>query len=142
MLIQEMLKQKGLDVTSIAPGASIQDAVVLLAEKRIGALVVSTNGESIDGILSERDIVRSLARTDVDTVSLSVADLMTIDVMTCTAQSSIADLMELMTDKRIRHVPVVANDKLSGVVSIGDVVQARLLEVETERQQIEQYINT
>ncbi len=142
MLIQDILKIKGDEVTTIAPDASISDAVAALAEKSLGALVVSANGQSIDGILSERDVVRSLSRPDNDTLSMSVAELMTADVMTCQTSTTIAELMELMTEKRIRHVPVETNGKLTGLVSIGDVVQARLHEVEMERQQIEQYINT
>jgi len=142
MLIRSMLNRKGSAVVTILPTASIAEAVHSLSEHRIGALVVSSDGQSIDGILSERDIVRSLAKDGAPTMDKSVEALMTSKVQTCTGNASIAQLMELMTQKRIRHLPVESDGKLKGLVSIGDVVQARLHELESERKQIEEYISS
>lgn len=142
MLIQSMLKRKGSDVVTISPDARISDAVDALAKHRIGALVVSENGKTISGILSERDVVRKLAEQGTDTTNLLVSELMTTDVHTCGPRTSISELMELMTENRIRHVPVEINGELNGLVSIGDVVQARLHELEDERRHIEEYITT
>lgn len=142
MLIQNMLKRKGSHVVTITPDASVADAVISLAENKIGAIVVSSNGKTIDGILSERDIVRSIAVPATDTTQMHVAEIMTENVQTCAMSTSISELMELMTQNRIRHVPVEVDGELSGLVSIGDVVQARLHELEDERRHIEQYITS
>jgi len=127
-------------VVAIAPTASIVDAVQLLSQHDVGALLVSTASKPIEGMLSERDIVRSLANPGQDTLSLRVEQLMTADVHTCSINSTVAELMSLMTIKRIRHVPVLDAGQLYGLVSIGDVVRARLDELESERQHIQEYI--
>lgn len=142
MLIQNMLKLKGSHVVTIAPDASVADAVTSLAKNKIGAIVVSSNGKTIDGILSERDIVRCIVLPSADTTQMQVSEIMTADVQTCKMGTSISELMELMTQNRIRHVPVEVDGELSGLVSIGDVVQARLHELEDERRHIEQYITS
>jgi CBS domain-containing protein len=128
-------------VVTIAKDASIAEAVHLLSQHHIGALVVSSTTNSIEGILSERDIVRSLDNSNQDTMSLCVHELMTADVITCSMNSTVAELMSLMTTKRIRHVPVVNEGQLCAVVSIGDLVSARLKELELERQHIQDYIS-
>jgi len=142
MFVSNMLKRKGSNVITISPNASIADAVESLSEHRIGALVVSSDGKTINGIISERDIVRSLAIDGKDTLTKSVAQLMTKDVRTCQEKASIAELMELMSQNRIRHLPVESRGELAGVVSIGDVVQARLRELINERAQMEEYISS
>jgi CBS domain-containing protein len=142
MLISEILANKGTAVTTITPEQTIFQAVVELAKHGIGALVVSPNGDTFVGILSERDVVRSMANAEEDTMSLLVSDLMTENVITCTSDATISELMELMTSRRIRHLPVEKDGKLAGLLSIGDVVSARLREVENERQEMENYISS
>lgn len=140
MILKSLMSNKQLSLVTIAPTASISDAVQLLSLHDIGALLVSSASKPIEGMLSERDIVRSLANADKDTLSLRVEQLMTADVHTCSINSTVAELMSLMTTKRIRHVPVLDGENLRGLVSIGDVVRARLNELESERQQIQEYI--
>ena len=141
MLISDILRSKGDAVETVPAGATLQEAVTVLAERRIGALLISRDGRRIDGILSERDIVRRLAEAGTDLSAERVEDLMVSDVHTCGPEASVAQVMRLMDDKRIRHVPVVIDDNvLAGVVSIRDIVNARLQEAETERLQMEEYI--
>ncbi|HEX6786795.1 MAG TPA: CBS domain-containing protein [Acidimicrobiales bacterium] len=141
MYVQSILAGKGDDVATIGPDATVREAVALLNERRVGALVVSTDGHRIDGILSERDVVRSLAADASAVLDQSVADLMTRQVTTCAPKDTIEQLMWLMTDKRIRHVPVVdETGDLAGIVSIGDVVKHRLGQLETENQALYDYI--
>lgn len=140
MILKSLMTNKKLSLVTIAPTDSIADAVQLLSKHDIGALLVSSSSKPIEGMLSERDIVRSMADPDQDTPSLRVQQLMTADVHTCSINSTVAELMSLMTTKRIRHVPVIDAGQLSGMVSIGDVVRARLNELESERQQIQEYI--
>lgn len=139
-MISSILRRKGNEVATITPSASVSDAVAALADRGVGALVVSEDGEHIAGILSERDVVRSLAANPDATLGSRVADLMTKEVFTCTLENTTAELMQTMTHRRIRHVPVVEHDRLVGIVSIGDIVSRRLLELEEERRQMEQYI--
>jgi CBS domain-containing protein len=143
MLIQRILSTKGGEVLTVTSATSISDAVAILSEHRIGALVVSDDGgESAGGILSERDIVRALATDGADVLARTVADLMTTEVYTCGPDATAEDLMGLMTEHRIRHIPVLADGKLAGIVSIGDVVKHRLGELETETQALHDYIAT
>ena len=141
MYVQSILAAKGADVATITPDASVREAVALLNERRVGALVVSTDGRRIDGILSERDVVRSLGAQAATALDRSVADLMTRQVTTCGPKDTIEQLMWLMTDRRIRHLPV-ADDagELAGIVSIGDVVKHRLGQLESENQALYEYI--
>ena len=106
----------------------------------VGAVVVSEDGVSLTGILSERDIVRRLDIDGAEVLDRTVADLMTAEVITCRLEDTVAELMAVMTERRIRHIPVVEDERLSGVVSIGDVVKCRLQEVEDERRHLEEYI--
>jgi len=140
MILKSLVSNKPTSVVTIAPTAAISEAVQLLSQHDIGALLVSSESKPIEGMLSERDIVRSLANPDHDTLTLRVQQLMTANVHTCSLDSTVAELMSLMTTKRIRHVPVMDEGKLSGLVSIGDVVRARLNELEAERKHIREYI--
>ncbi|HXQ53423.1 MAG TPA: CBS domain-containing protein [Stellaceae bacterium] len=142
MNVETILKTKGRSVATIAPDASIGDAVDLLRRKGIGALVVSEDGQRVAGILSERDIVHALAERGAGLVDLPVSALMTRHVYTCKPGDSIADLMAEMTERRIRHLPVLENGRLAGIVSIGDVVKNRLDEVESEATSLRQFITS
>ena len=140
MNVETILRGKGRSVVTIAPEASIGEAVALLREKGIGALVVSRDGRSVDGILSERDIVHALADHGIRLLGVAVSALMTRRVFTCTPRDSTADLMALMTEQRVRHLPVTQHGALGGIVSIGDVVKNRLDEVESEATSLRQFI--
>jgi CBS domain-containing protein len=140
--IRSILHRKGDDVVTIAAEASLADASRLLTEHRIGALLVSTDRRSIEGILSERDVARAIAVHGPDVVDVQVADVMTTAVRTCSPHSTVDELMAAMTDHRIRHLPVVeeTTGALLGIVSIGDVVKHRLSELEQETQTLHDYI--
>ena len=138
MLVQSILKSKPTaGVVTIRPDASISDAARLLAERRIGSVVVSSDGETADGILSERDIVRELAKVGSACLLNSVGDHMTRKIVTCTSQCSVEEVMERMTEGRFRHMPVVEEGKLVGIVTIGDVVKAKLTHVAMEKDALE-----
>lgn len=138
--VAELLRAKpNAYVHSIAPDASVFEAVRLLAEKRIGALVVLSDGR-LAGIVSERDYVRKLAELEGDALSARVADIMTRDVITVGLRDSVQGCMQLMTDRRLRHLPVVAEGELIGLVSIGDLVKETIAEQAVLIQQLEQYI--
>ncbi|HTC17813.1 MAG TPA: CBS domain-containing protein [Stellaceae bacterium] len=139
MNVEAILKNKGRDVVTIAPEATINDAVLLLRRKRIGALVIG-GATGPEGILSERDIVRALADYGARIFDLPVSALMTRRVITCTPKDSVAGLMAEMTERRIRHLPVVEDGVLIGIVSIGDVVKHHLGEVEHEANALRQFI--
>lgn len=139
MLVDQILESKGRDVTTVTPDASIADAIALLNEHNVGALVVSAGDGAVDGILSERDIVRALGDAP-DVLERRVSDLMVRDVATCTGRANTVDLMNTMTQGRFRHIPIVDDDRLCGIVSIGDVVKARIDELATETQQLVGYI--
>ena len=132
MNVQGILQAKGADVVTIRPDATVAELVAGLNGERIGAMVVSEDGEGVDGIVSERDVVRALAALGSRAVEQRVAEIMTRSVRTCAPTDSVKWLMELMTTHRIRHVPVVADGRLVGIVSIGDVVKNRLDEMATE----------
>lgn len=140
MRVSDVLQSKGSDaVMTIAPDASIADLLEVLAEHNIGALVVSNDGTSIAGIVSERDIVRKLRGVD-SPASLTVEAIMTTNVITCTPDDAVTDLMTLMTEHRFRHVPVLDDGRLAGVVSIGDAVKFRMAQLKFERDQLNQYV--
>jgi len=141
MLISEILKRKGNDVATTTPDSSIRSVVDLLASRKIGALVVSTDGSTIDGIISERDLVRGLNVDDASLMERTAGDLMTVDVVCCTPTCTVDELMNQMTQGRFRHVPILDDGALAGIVSIGDVVNAKLDELETERQHLTDYIS-
>jgi CBS domain-containing protein len=142
MRIADVLRGKGDTVVTVVPDITVRDLLALLAEHRIGATVVSTDGARVDGIVSERDVVRAIAARGAAVLSERVADIMTADVQTCTPDASVNDLMRAMTEGRFRHVPVVVEGRLSGIVSIGDVVKMRIGELETERESLERYISS
>jgi CBS domain-containing protein len=145
VLIEHILYGKGRDVATIGPKASIAEAVALLREHNVGALVVVAAKSRIAGILSERDIVRALADETIghtEILKRRVSDLMTGEVTTCGSRSSVNDLMRVMTDRRIRHVPVVDDGGLNGIVSIGDVVKSRIEELETEAGTLHDYLSS
>ncbi|UPK73963.1 CBS domain-containing protein [Nocardioidaceae bacterium SCSIO 66511] len=141
MRVSDVIASKGSDaVLTISPEASISDLLDRLAEHNIGALVVSSDGTTIAGIVSERDIVRKLRGVD-DPSSLTVGSIMTSEVITCAPDDAVTDLMRLMTEHRFRHVPVLDDDdQLAGVVSIGDAVKFRMAQLEFERDQLNQYV--
>ena len=140
MLIVTVLRAKGDFVATIPPAATVRDLLGLLAEQRIGAAVV-TSDDAIVGIVSERDVVRRLADDVGALLDRQVAEIMTVDVVTCSKETSVEDLARTMTERRIRHVPVVdADGALVGIVSIGDVVKSRISELEGERDDLVGYI--
>ena len=141
MNVQTILSAKGTDVATIAPSATLAEATEMLRARGFGALVVSRDGVSLDGILSERDIVRTLAAHAGAALDRSVESAMSSDVFTCHPGDSIEALMSLMTERRIRHLPVVtASGGIGGMISIGDVVKYRLIELERENDQLHDYI--
>ena len=142
MQIGQLLRRKGHDVVTVAGSENVRGALALLAQHGIGALVVSDDGQRIDGILSERDIARGLHERGAGVIDEPVTAVMTAEVHTCVPTAGVHDLAQMMTDRRIRHVPVVDGDELIGIVSIGDVVKARLDELEDERRQLVDYIQT
>jgi CBS domain-containing protein len=145
VLIEHILYGKGHDVATIEPAASVAEAVAALREHNVGALVVVDDQSHIAGILSERDVVRALADEPVTQATIlerRVSDLMTTDVTTCGSRSSVDELMRLMTDRRIRHIPVVDDGALNGIVSIGDVVKTRIGELEDEAGTLHNYLSS
>ncbi len=142
MNVEHILSEKGGHVVTIAPQASLMEAARILSEKRIGAIVVSEAGNPVLGILSERDIVRAVAANEAGALDEPVSRYMTSKVVTCTSHTVINDLMETITTGKFRHVPVVENGRLTGIVSIGDLVKFRLAEIESESQALREYIAT
>jgi len=138
MLVQTILKSKATaGVVTIGSGVRVSEAAKVLAEKRIGSLVVSEDGTTADGILSERDIVRELGRVGSGCLTQTVAQYMTRDPVTCTGQCTVQEVMTRMTEGRFRHMPVVEGGKLVGIVTIGDVVKAQLTELAMEKDALE-----
>jgi CBS domain-containing protein len=133
----------GKKVETISPNANIQDLVNFLETHQVGALVVSADGRKIDGIVSERDVVRAMPGKLDQLIHMRVRDIMTVDVITCTSDATVAELMNTMTERRIRHVPVVdgAGNAIS-IVSIGDVVKAHISELDSERQALREYVSS
>jgi CBS domain-containing protein len=142
MTVQHILAEKGTGVVSIKPDLSLAEASALLAEKRIGAVIVSSDGDAVNGILSERDIIRALVKEGAAALEMKVARFMTADVVTCSRSADMDHLMQVMTHGKFRHIPVVEDGHLVGIVSIGDVVKQRLAEIENEHQALKQYIAT
>jgi CBS domain-containing protein len=140
MNVETILRNKGRRVATIRAGATVTEAVDLLRQHGIGALVVSDDGAAVNGMLSERDIVFALARYGAHFLDFPVADIMTRAVVTCSPEDSVAELMAEMTNRRIRHFPVVRNARLCGIVSIGDLVKSRLDEVEYEANSLREFI--
>lgn len=142
MLADQILQRKGRVVASIAPDAPVRDAVDALRDANVGALIVSTDGAGLAGIVSERDVVRQLAVVGPDLLDTPVSEIMQTVVLTCTGADTVDDLMHRMTEHRIRHLPVIDGDVVVGVISIGDVVKTHVDELETEREQLVDYIRT
>ena len=140
MRISDILRGKGNQVVTITPDAKVRHLLAILAEHRIGAVVVSRDGTTVDGIASERDIVQALARRGAAVLSEPVTAIYTAEVHTVTPRTEIEEVMRMMTERRVRHAPVVADGRLQGIVSIGDVVKIRLGELETERTALTDYI--
>jgi CBS domain-containing protein len=132
MDVDGILRAKGATVVTIRPDATIRELVQSLRDERIGAIVVSEDGRSVQGIISERDVVRGLAELGPRVLDAPVAELMTREVVACSLRDTVKHLMTEMTRRRIRHLPVVEDGVLRGIVSIGDVVKNRLEELETE----------
>lgn len=142
MRIRQLLRRKGGEVATVDAEASVRTALDLLAERGIGALVVSADGRGVDGIVSERDVVRALHRRGAELLADPVSSVMTAQVHTCVPDAGVEELARTMTERRVRHVPVVEDGVLVGIVSIGDVVKARLDQLEEERAQLVGYIQT
>lgn len=134
-----MLRRKGHEVATVAPTATVEQLVATLGEHNIGAAVV-TDDERLIGIVSERDVVRRLRDRGAELLSAAVAEIMTADVLTCAPGDTVDQLAEIMTERRIRHMPVTEDGRLVGIVSIGDVVKSRISQLETDREQLESYI--
>lgn len=142
MIVQSILQSKGDAVATVRGEVSLADAAALLRDHGIGALVVSADGRTIDGILSERDIVRAIAAHGAQALGRTVSSTMSRQVTTCARADGLDALMSQMTDRRIRHLPVVDDDGvLSGIVSIGDVVKGRLADLQDENQALTDYIH-
>ncbi|HEU0215591.1 MAG TPA: CBS domain-containing protein [Stellaceae bacterium] len=140
MNVHTILRNKGKSVVTIHPDATVERAVAVLRLSGIGALVVSDDGENVVGILSERDIVEALGRLGGELLAVSVAEVMTSPVVTCEPEDSVAELMAEMTNRRIRHFPVLDDGRLTGIVSIGDLVKNRLDEIEFEAHSMRSFI--
>ncbi len=139
MTIASILRAKGADVVHVAPGDSVTAVLALLDERGIGAVLVCHQG-SVEGVVSERDIVRCLARRQADVLALVARDVMTAPVITVPPSTTVNEAMSLMTDRRIRHLPVVDGERLAGLVSIGDLVKARIEAAEREAGELKEYI--
>lgn len=142
MKVSDILAGKGREVVVIEPTANLQTAAKLLASRKIGAVVILGAGGRIAGILSERDIVRALAERGASALESPVGQTMTREVMTCSEDDTCAEIMERMTTRKFRHLPVVTDSKMVGLVSIGDVVKQRVEEIERETEAMRDYIQT
>ena len=141
MRIYELLRSKGFDVITVRPSVPVTEVLGLLKEYNLGAVVISPDGREVAGIVTERDIVRRLS-DGTDFLDGPVSEVMTAEVQTCQAKDSVQSLMATMTERRIRHLPVV-DDRggLAGIVSIGDVVKSHITQLEFERDQLEGYVS-
>jgi len=140
MRISDVLQAKGPEVVTVSPDTTVRELVELLSDRNIGAVLVATSDSPVAGIVSERDVVRGLAG-GVEILDRPVSDIMTPDVETAGPEQSVHELAQLMTRRRIRHVPVVTDGQVRGIVSIGDVVKSRIDELEFERDQLESYVS-
>lgn len=142
MIVNRILSLKGRDVTTVDAAQTLGDAARILSDRKIGALVVIDGTKPVAGIISERDIVRAISAHGARALEEPVSRFMTGKVFTCTGQTVINDIMETMTQQKIRHIPVVEEGRLAGIISIGDVVKFRVEEIEAEAQAIREYIAT
>lgn len=142
MRISDVLRKKGRTVITIRPDDTVQALLDALSEHGVGALVVSSDGDQVAGIVSERDVVRHLQRGGAALLGQTVRSIMTVEVHTCDPDTLITDMMKMMTERRIRHVPVMHDGRMTGLVSIGDVVKHRIEELQTERDHLTAYIQS
>jgi CBS domain-containing protein len=141
MRIREVVAAKpDSSVVTVSPGATVRELIALLAEHNVGALVVSSDGTTVDGIVSERDVVRQL-HSEPEVLDATVETIMTSDVHTCAPDDNLDDMMSVMTERRIRHVPVCDGDRLVGIISIGDVVKHKIQTLQFERDQLDSYVH-
>jgi CBS domain-containing protein len=141
MRISDVIGSKSSkDVITISPDATVRDLIRLLGEHNVGALIVSGDGATVDGIVSERDVVRRLLDSD-DILDGHVSAIMTVEVTTAGPDTGLDEMRALMTERRIRHVPVVTDGRLSGIISIGDVVKAAMDQLQFERDQLDSYVH-
>ncbi|WDR04012.1 CBS domain-containing protein [Devosia algicola] len=140
MLVDTILGAKGSDVKTLPASAAVADAIDMLNTYNIGAVVVASDDGTVIGIFSERDVVRHISKKSVDALARPISALMTTSVVTCTRETSIDDIMERMTSRRIRHVPVIENNKLIGIISIGDVVKYKIEQAERDAEALRDYI--
>lgn len=141
MKISDILRHKGTNVITISPSDTVATLLASLAEHNLGALLV-VDGDTVAGIVSERDVVRAAAREGAEVLDTSVAQLMTTSVVSCASEDEVASIAATMTERRIRHMPVIDDDTLAGIVSIGDVVSSQIRQLEHEREHLEQYISS
>ena len=140
MLVETILNAKGRAVATVRPDLTLRKLALLLADKRIGAAVVTDAQERLVGIVSERDVVRAIAQEGERALGLPVADVMTREVRTCRPEDTVEHLMAVMTDGRLRHLPVLVDGRLGGIVSVGDVVKSRIEESELEARSLRDYV--
>lgn len=141
MKVKDLLAVKGSEVATISQERSVADALAVLKERGIGALVVTGSTPPLVGIFSERDAVRALASRGAEALGETVSQIMSKDVLSCDESTSVTTLMGLMTERRIRHIPVVQEGRLAGMISIGDVVKARFDELEHEKKDLLDYVS-
>ncbi len=141
MHIGHILNLKGWHVITLAPGSTISDAAALLAKENIGIAVIVDNDTAILGVISERDIVRGFTRHGARILDMPVEELMSTDIITCAPETSVGDVLQLMASNEIRHIPIVQDEKIVGVVSMRDVVDTRLGELETENESLRQLLS-
>jgi CBS domain-containing protein len=142
MKLAELIKGKSPEIVKIRANSTIAEAANTIAQHKIGALLVDDEGGSIVGILSERDIVRGMSQHGADLQGVKVSELMTADLIRCAPGDSVNEAMAMMTDRRIRHLPVFEDEQLVGFISIGDLVKCRMMEVQGEAEALRQYINS
>ncbi len=140
MNVQQLLREKGNRVISIRPLLTLSDAASMLSQHGIGALIVADEEYDILGILSERDIVRAVAARGTSALTETVADNMTEEVIVCTGEAPLEEVMELMTNNKFRHMPVIDGERLTGIVSIGDIIKHRIAEILAEKEEMRDYI--
>ena len=142
MKIVDVMRSRGTtDVVTVQPTQTVTELLSVLAEHGIGAVVVSADGASVDGIVSERDIVRKLNERGAEVLQSSVSEIMTTDVHTCTGEDALEQVAVLMTQQRVRHLPVLRSESLFSIVSIGDVVKFRIEQLQAERDHLVEYIH-
>ncbi|MBI2717417.1 MAG: CBS domain-containing protein [Rhizobiales bacterium] len=142
MAVAQILKQKGRTVVTVRPNQTLNEVAGILAQHRIGAVVVIDASGGIAGIVSERDVVKAIAAHGANALALAAREVMMVEVRTCSPRDTEAELMGWMTEHRIRHLPVIEDGKLAGMVSIGDVVKYRIETIEQESEQLKSYISS